>query len=174
MKRNRIHLISIDPGFNGTGFVYWWGKDAPFMGHVATPPRNPDKFVTSDLDIGRAHWIAETCFDYIGMLRVEHVIIELPEFQAGAGRQMGWKTGDLQKLTMLVGVLAEHAVSQLDAHVMLATPSEWKGQLPKDVVQRRLTSHFGLALMRDLEIQTHAWDALGIGAWAYNARGELR
>lgn len=94
----------------------------------------------------------------------EQVVIEMPEFQSGAGRQMGWKTGDLQKLTLLVGILAATAARAL-ANVQLVTPSQWKGQLPKDVVQRRLETHYGSKLNK-LNIQTHAWDALGIGAWA--------
>lgn len=172
MKRG-IHLVSIDPGFNGTGYVYWKGKDMPFLANVSTPPRNPDRFIKSDLDIGRAHWIAEAIFHH-GLSPVHHVVIELPEFQAGAGRQMGWKTGDLQKLTMLVGVLAEYAVVKEGANVMFATPSEWKGQCPKDVMQHRLQEYFGKMRTQELGVTTHAWDALGLGAWAYNARKELK
>lgn len=78
---------------------------------------------------------------------------------------MGWKTGSLQKLVFLVGVIAGYLPE--DWRIILVTPSGWKGQLPKDVVIRRMTARYGTAVVKTLNVKTHAWDALGIGEWAW-------
>jgi hypothetical protein len=163
-RRTRFTLISIDPGYNGTGVVYW-GAGVPVTAEVFRPPRAPKHFVASHTDVARAYWLAEAVFSPVGLYPT--VVIEMPEFQAGAVRQMGWKTGDLQRLTLLVGILSGYAVATRGAMVELVTPSGWKGQLPKDAVERRMTAHYGPEVIASLGVHTHAWDALGIGAWAH-------
>jgi len=74
---------------------------------------------------------------------------------------MGWQTGDLQKLTFLVGVLAGYFQSAVSFTPV--TPNEWKGQLPKSVVIRRLQKRFGPGATQDWE--KDGWDAVGIGLW---------
>jgi len=69
--------------------------------------------------------------------------------------------GDLIKLSILVGVMAGRISEQRsDSTVHLTTPQEWKGQLGKDVVIRRLSAQLGTVF------DNHAADAVGMGmAW---------
>jgi hypothetical protein len=92
------------------------------------------------------------------------VTCEFPEYQTGASRSMGWMRGDLQKLTYLVGVLSRMSHDQ--GAVFEPVPvSQWKGQLPKDIVIDRIQQALGTRACTKLGITTHAWDATGIGLW---------
>jgi len=91
------------------------------------------------------------------------VVCEFPQYQESAGRSMGWRTGDLQRLTFLTGVFAARLHP---AEFYPVVPSQWKGQLPKSIVEDRIRTRLGAAVCRRLKIRTHAWDAVGIGLWA--------
>lgn len=160
------YAVSVDPGLSGTGVVYW-RKGFPHTSQVLLPPqyitRNDVKPGEDDV-VARARWLASMIVMSAGF-EPYTMIVEFPEFQAGATRQMGWKTGSLQRLTFLVGVM----VGYLPANwrIIMPTPSQWKGQLPKDVVQRRMIAKYGKQKCDALRVRTHAWDALGIGEWAW-------
>jgi hypothetical protein len=83
------------------------------------------------------------------------------EMHQSARAQMMWKSGDLQHTLVFIGMVAYHCEG-----IVLVKPSEWKGQLPKSVVERRLRVTLGNSVCRDLGIESHAWDAIGIGLWA--------
>jgi hypothetical protein len=87
------------------------------------------------------------------------VVSEYPAYFGGQSVR-GWATGDLQKLTFLVGVLCGHFAESEFTEV---TPGNWKGQLPKSVVIRRLQKRFGPGATQEWE--KDAWDAVGIGLW---------
>lgn len=74
------------------------------------------------------------------------------------------QAGSVYKLAFLVGYIA-HAFD-FECEVIVTTPMEWKGQLPKDVIQRRVISRLGAAKCIGLNIRSHAWDAVGLGLWA--------
>ena len=96
-----------------------------------------------------------------------YAVIEEMEHWGGASAKsaMTWAKGDMQKVTVLTGWLA-HAFHARNSTVVLVPPSEWKGQLPKDVVQYRVEKRMGKALVKQLGPKSHAWDALGIGYYA--------
>lgn len=151
--------------------IYWDDAGRPIKARVYVPPRNVERppFTKPGEDdvVARARWLASIIKSDSGFAEWVNVtaVIEFPEFQAGAARQMGWKTGSLQRLTFLVGVMAGYLPE--DWRIILVSPSGWKGQLPKDVVERRMTRHYGAAVCAALNVKTHAWDALGIGEWAW-------
>jgi len=172
-KKVISYLISIDPGLSGTGVVHW-RNGVPILARVMKPimrdVRQQIKDGEQDL-IPRARDLARNfILEAGGFQQVKTtVVIEFPEYQASADRAMGWKTGSLQRLTMFIGVLI--GMMPPPWRVILVTPSGWKGQLPKDVVQRRMTAVYGADTVKRLGVVTHAWDAMGIGHWAMT-RGE--
>jgi hypothetical protein len=110
----------------------------------------------------RALWIARALEAELvpGLrLNVNHVDL-VSEYPAWHGQVLGWSAGDLQKLVFLVGVLAGyfHAAASFTP----VTPGEWKGQLPKSVVTRRLEKRFG---KHTKGWEKDVWDAVGIGLW---------
>jgi len=152
-------VLAIDPGINGTGYALWEkqpkGKTLrPVPSEVGVLRKRFDSYVTT------ANWIADQLEGY-GTANLI-VTCEFPEFQTSASRSMGWMRGDLQKLTYLVGVLGRTFRGGSFEPVPV---SQWKGQLPKDVVTRRIVQELGTADCERLGIKTHAWDAVGIGLW---------
>lgn len=172
MKR----LLAVDPGLNGTGWAMWdasVNKDRPVRTGVIMPPRNATLGVRMQVILEHLNVAAEeririprTDDESIADAWYTHLVVEMPAFQSGATRSMGWQTGDLQKLTLLVGYLVHDHWSR----VTLITPAQWKGQLPKAVVQRRIEKRLGPKACDRLGIKTHAWDAVGIGM---HIRGEM-
>lgn len=152
-------LVAIDPGLQGTGIAKWVEGDLLRTLVLNTPSKLRDAEWHQ-----RANDMAEQVLEFTGGSGDDvKVVCEMPEFFAGAGKMMGWKTGDLQRLTYLVGLFAgrlhPRAFEPVPVHV-------WKGQLPKRVVQERIEGRLGHDLCRALAIETHAWDAVGIGLWA--------
>lgn len=155
-------MLAIDPGLNSMGWAYWNTNRIANKGTTVLPTRVGLLKAPRKLDLApRALWLARTLQDELEVLWPSgygHDII--CEYPAWHGQQMGWAAGDLQKLVFLVGVLAGYFSS---SNFTPVTPGEWKGQLPKSVVIRRLIKRFGPARTADWE--KDVWDAVGIGLW---------
>jgi hypothetical protein len=93
-----------------------------------------------------------------------HLVVEMPHYQESAVGSFAWKTGDLQKLVLLVGFL----VADNWGAVTLVNPREWKGQLPKAVVEERIRKRLGTKACAGFK--KDIWDAVGIGLWALTGR----
>lgn len=155
-------ILSIDPGLTGTGWAAW---EPPF--------RRPSAIGVIKIRNKDEWWIrCQQVADEIATMcdRQSWVVAEFTEYHAAVTSSMGWKTGDLQRLTFLCGVIAGRVYPTRFTPV---TASGWKGQLPKDVAAARVQKLIGRKACRRLglpEIQrrsdTHAWDAVGIGLWA--------
>lgn len=115
--------------------------------------------------VDRAWRIADTLLADLrsDLTAMDHIVCEFPNFQESAKRSMGWRTGDLQKLTFLVGVLAQAC---RPAQFTPVTPVQWKGQLPKHLTVKRVTTALGPDVCAAIGLKSHAWDAAGIGLWA--------
>lgn len=158
-------LLAIDPGLQGTGLAFWSAnKTRPSWVKVIRPNRPGLASVYTWID--RARSLAEQ----IGAIELDmiiatgkevRIVCELMEMHQSARAQMMWKTGDLQRTLVLIGMIA-----RTDRSVELVKPSEWKGQLSKAIVERRLREKIGNKACDRLGIESHAWDAVGIGLWA--------
>jgi len=154
LEKNR--LLAIDPGLNSMGWAYWNRLPNVLPTEVGLL-HAPRKMSLTE----RALWLAWRLDEYLDLCRGAgiHVVCEYPAYH-GPTAMRGWVTGDLQKLTFLVGVLAGYFESSEFEPV---TPNTWKGQLPKDVVIRRLQKKFGPGATQEWE--KDVWDAVGIGLW---------
>jgi hypothetical protein len=99
----------------------------------------------------------------LDILKPKIVYSEFPQFYQDPGGEMCAARGDLQKLTFSVGVLAECCFNRNIDFVPILV-SEWKGQLPKKIVNERILQILGPVACR--EFDTHIWDAVGIGLFA--------
>ncbi|TXH19723.1 MAG: hypothetical protein E6R03_00140 [Hyphomicrobiaceae bacterium] len=153
------NVVAVDPGLNFCGVAWFMdGGTVPTRVEVVKPTRGKD--------LGhRMAQVAEAVGSK-GANFSDHLVIEMPAFQSGATREMGWKTGDLQKLTLLVGYLCAHDWGR----VTLVTPFEWKGQLPKTVVMERIKRRLGAGECLRLGIERDGWDAVGIGLYALTGK----
>lgn len=72
------------------------------------------------------------------------------------------RRGDLVKLVMVVGSIVG-ILSTGCYEIILIPVNRWKGQLPKDVVNKRVERFYGSNNCKGFK--THAWDAVGIGLY---------
>ena len=129
-----MQLLSIDPGTHYTGYALWEQSmntlDLHYYGLI--------KAGQSDSWKCRAHIILQMS-EGVGHV-VKDTIIEFPEFQAGGRGMSSSRGGDTLKLAYLCGLLASRCAHR----VKLVTPSEWKGQLSKEMTFARMKKHFPL------------------------------
>ena len=94
---------------------------------------------------------------------VMRVVCELPTFFESAGGLMVASQNDLVKLAYQVGVYGGIAYRN---HVAFEPVPvwKWKGQLPKEVVNRRIVRTLGVEACKDFKADV--WDSVGIGLWA--------
>jgi len=158
-------LLAIDPGLQGTGLAFWYDQQclAPDWVRVVRNHgvKNKDWVV-------RAHRLVEEVLSTLSEeVRVNSVACELMEMHGSARAQMMWKAGDFQRTLVFIGMLVGRLRHEmLTQEFKLVKPSEWKGQMPKSVAERRIRKKLGDKVCRRLKIQSHAWDAVGIGLWA--------
>lgn len=158
-----MKLFAIDPGIESTGWARW---------------DRPRERLTPD-DVGmikgtgtedwhkRALNNADTLKEIFDELYGYHnVHCEMPIFFASAGGHAAAQTGSLQKLCFQVGAYGRVA----SARGFNFTPvlvRDWKGQLPKEVVNSRIKRILGPSVCSAFE--EDIWDAVGIGLWAQGA-----
>jgi hypothetical protein len=183
LYRKTTALLAVDPGINGTGWALWKslprdGKPTTAPDHVGVLQKRHGSYVetanwiTDELYVvtGIARWMCavhRSCVCGCGPQPSIRVTCEFPEFQTSASRSMGWMRGDLQKLTYLVGCIGHMTymlTTKNTGSMFEPVPvSQWKGQLPKAVVESRIRDSLGATACNRLGIKTHAWDAVGIG-----------
>ncbi len=178
-------ILSIDPG-QSIGYALWHevpDEDSPVLhtsgkiGSKANAMIKAQKLESPDL-IWRAHSLSlldqferlifsleERTYD---MTNIDHVYIEQPLFIGGAvGRAVASK-GDLVKLTLVAGAIwGVINCARPNAQVHWVPVEEWKGQLKKDTVIKRLKRVCGWEGIGYDNVKTdHEWDAIGIGLHA--------
>lgn len=94
------------------------------------------------------------------------VVIEMPQMMTNI-KGIAAQAGSVYKLAVLCGYLAR---AMEPARITLVTPLEWKGQLPKSIVQQRVERAIGIRKCRELNVRSHAWDAAGLGLWKIEER----
>jgi len=180
------YVVGIDPAFGGTGL-------ALFQEGILTSVelfRKKGKQPFED----RANWLAVNVRDWLRgeFFRSDRpsfkkvgpplIMCEIPSYQATPSRSMGWKKGDLQKLTYLVGVIGYacthgfwarfrdqgdglvKTTSQPDPCYRTVTPAGWKGQLSKEIVIHRIKKRLP-NVVEHFNPKLDIWDAIGIGLW---------
>ena len=156
-------VYAIDPGINGTGWAFWEGDRRrpqavgviPAVRHAADDP-----LANVCRQVARS---VKTVIALSGGLdKGVHVYIEMPMMMTNAAGIAAQK-GAVYKLTFLVGYISciVHPCAVFEVQ-----PRQWKGQLPKSIVEDRIRTTLGSRVCKQLNIRTHAWDAVGLGLWA--------
>jgi hypothetical protein len=153
-KRNKINpYLAVDPGLNGTGWTVFKSEHDPvFKGNGVI-------FEHANVDWEkRAMLITKKLLTIANSWEVNRVYIEYPAYFESAGGQMVARKGDLLKLTFLVGCIFGHFYP---VPVVLVPVHTWKGQLPKEIVKRRIKQILGETKCKSLK--SHDFDSTGIG-----------
>lgn len=157
-----MQTVTVDPGLLGTGYAVWGSVDAPLHSGVLKVPSGLSK---------KLYW-TDRCFflaDKFRTLLLEltvpysEIYIEYPKFFQSATGLASAGSGDVFKLTFLVGVLAQ-TVRENDRIFKELPVNIWKGNLPKEVIIGRIKQRLGV------EYGNHVADAVGMGLFL---RGEL-
>lgn len=152
-------VLFLDPGLTGTGWAYF--------GQINTKARTFVAPLDSGVNIPKQsrQWegrVDTLCAWFAGLCVSTHpslVVLEFPELWINSAVSFSSATrGDLFKLTYLIGGLGEVARRASNNLPILVSPRDWKGQLPKDVVIRRIKRRFP-----NLKLDNHEADAVGMG-----------
>lgn len=154
------YTLGVDPGLNGTGWALLYNES----GETVLHSHGIFFHGITDSLVRRSMHYSEDLQNTLKqfMDKVNEVCIEYPAYFDTTSGNMIAKRGDLTKLTFLVGVLTK-TVQSLKIKVTLVPVNTWKGQLPKEVVKRRILKKLGENQCRNLK--SHDWDAVGLGLY---------
>ena len=96
----------------------------------------------------------------------KHIIIEYPELHAGMMALAARESGAIFKLSFLCGGM--YSMFNETSSIEIVKPSTWKGQLPKEVVRKRLYKIYPEIKNKDLD--HNIVDAIGIGYYTIKNR----
>lgn len=169
-------VVAVDIGLTGIGFARWnmvapgsaASLVAPDMAGVIELPRAREgdpwdvraTAIFTEYVVGP--W-AGSNGGFGGPPKVQ--VIEWPEYRGGdavgiaaAGEE------SLGKLYFMAG-MHKRLADTVGTRTVLAPVREWKGQLPKRVVAKRIARAVGTEDGRGVAFDSHAWDAVGVGLW---------
>lgn len=155
MVKKKERLISIDPSINNVGIAIWELPNILMMYQLLHP-----KVGERGNEYDKSLSILMQLKEWVRTYAVNRMILEVPAHWAVAGFEAR-ETGSIAKLMLVVGLIYS-LKPQLD-ELKIVKPHEWKGQLPKDVMQNRLREDY-LAINVDLAtLNPNVVDAIGIG-----------
>jgi hypothetical protein len=160
-----LRLLAVDPGIRGCGAALFEDRELVKAGYVKNGVKegdNPKAILSMALEL--MNWIGDwwkAPFYY--KPGEQELVIEWPQvYRAGKLK------GDPNDLLPLAGIgCALGAYLELHGATVRYLPREWKGQLPKDVVQRRVIERLSLEEVANIELagaRSHnIYDAVGLG-----------
>lgn len=161
-KQLRIPLVTIDPGLSGTGVALFTAKGHLSDWIVLTTHKSEKRLPWWIRAFNLADDVEQVLSTVWKMEESFEVVSEFPmkmESMAGIAAQK-YSTARLAFLVGATGMLL--TASFPGTKFSVVTPQEWKGQLPKKIVEHRIRQRLGSAVTG---VQSHAWDAIGIGLW---------
>lgn len=162
-------ILSIDPGIDGTGIAVWnedpdWRTSLSSVKVWSRP--SVEGWVSKCIEL------SDLYYNLHESVQPVRIYCEWPAYhQTGVG-QAATAKGDIHKLSFLIGMFARE-VADVGGEFILVPVAEWKGQLPKQVVQRRIEKAYaGTGVLEGLKLKKldHSWDAIGIGMYAKGFR----
>lgn len=144
-------VLTVDPGFGGTGWAYWLGNDQPIFGVIKE--RSKYKKAADELRLCLLFGEFDTLLKHY---EPKLVVLESMQLWSSLQSYASASKGDLFLLQTLVGGYC--AISDNNRITFqLLTPMQWKGQLSKEALRSRI------ALINNASYPDHAEDAVGIG-----------
>ena len=150
--------ICVDPGIVGTGYAVFNQLDlTPTHFGVLVAKGNGAEWME------RVRGIATQFSQILKRHKPGQVILEFQELYPGATSMTSGFRGDLFKLSLATGAMCCVSWEYTGQTPILKRPREWKGQLPKDIVELRVKKHYEKAGLAFPHIPNHAMDAVGMG-----------
>ncbi len=162
--------VAIDPGKHACGVAVfeggklqraWFVETHPIPGIEELPSRLMSRAVESALSVCECQLPCEC-------LEIESTVIEVPVFYDTKHRK--GSQVDLAVLHQVAGALVVELPSD---HFELIEPWQWKGQVPKKIMNDRTKAELtdeerALVELPSAKSKHHnVWDAVGIGLWKW-------
>ena len=182
------HVLSIDPGRN-TGwciFKEFKGQHQYRASGVVRSQESDWASVAKDVAFQVAFITGDSSFGLTSPSRATQIVIEMAEMFNTSASYASIRRGNLLDLIYLTGVICGALQRVMSSPPILVKPMEWKGQLPKSTVIKRLQDFIGYADVGRMmfgrhwpesawipqtgmgsipRIRDHEADAIGIGLW---------
>ncbi len=153
------YIISIDPSINFCGYAIHKNKELINYGLLRSLTKHKDFIEKSIYMVDKIKDLITS----IQSLKNNLIIVtEIPQYWGVAG-YMARESGAIYKLMFLCGMIVS-----LKKNVVTLTPNDWKGQLPKDVVNNRLREIY--TNINIAKINHNIVDAIGIGYYYINKK----
>ena len=143
-------LLSIDPGVHHHGCALW--EDGELTAAWMTEKDTPD--------------IIGEISSYIPVQLLDLVVVEFMQIYGSTGVAKG---NDLLSVNYEAGILVGQLYQELGVASQIYKPREWKGQVPKGVMVKRIIRTLTVEERQRVELPTAAskqhnvWDGVGIG-----------
>lgn len=176
MKDKTIDVnLTIDPGLNGTGIAIWdinlW--ENPKHGIFINPPIKVFSFYEKHFNeyiricnyLLKINGILSTYFYKSLRLNVKNIYIEEPSFFDSEKGRVTARSDSLRKLCHFVGFMHGYFLNIFPKSSVKFIPIiNWKGQAPKEVIQKRIIKLLGEEHCKQYK-NSHVFDAVGIGLY---------
>lgn len=150
------HFIAVDPGITGTGWAVFDNLgDYPIACGVMNKSAKDGDW------IGTLHRFVAEMSGVLDKYECSKMVCELPQHFDSALGQAAAVSGDIVKLSCVVGAYAT-IIWQAKGVFSPVKVNDWKGQIPKDVTIKRINKLLPNLLDR-VQPKSHDWDAIGIG-----------
>lgn len=155
MEKEKDRLISIDPSINNVGIAIWQLPNTLIMYQLLHP-----KIDKRGNEYDKSLSILDQIKAWVKAYTVNRMILEVPAHWAVAGFEAR-ETGSIAKLMLVVGMIysMRHDLDELK----IVKPAEWKGQLPKEVMENRLRKDYASIGVDLAKLNPNVVDAIGIG-----------
>lgn len=153
--KKKERLISIDPSINNVGVAIWELPNTLLMYKLVHP-----KVGCRNNEYDKGYSVLLQIKEWIQTYAINRMILEVPAHWAVGGFEAR-ETGSIAKLCLVVGLI--YSLRDSLEELKIVKPHEWKGQLPKEVMENRLRDDY-LAIDVDLsQLNANIVDAIGIG-----------
>lgn len=158
-------LATIDPGLRNCGVAVW--QTNPWSLVEASLVKGSAKAVGPEAWLQMGNAVAE----YLTSWPIANVLVEFP--QVYARTKSRGDPNDLLQIAAIVGIIATKIKT-----IEITRPYEWKGQIPKKVMQKRLENRLSLAEKARIKecpmsLRHNIWDAVGLGLCKFDRLSKL-
>jgi len=163
---NIRYVIAIDPSINNVGCAIFKKSNKELFAKMII---HPSKFVKKGSYLEKARDVCSQIVSIMGdysefrtPFNDIQLVTEIPQ-HFGVGGYLARESGSILKLTFIAGM-----IYNITDNVVSYEPNQWKGQLPKDVVARRLQKLYPKEELFDSKtkkfiLDHNIVDAIGIG-----------
>lgn len=165
VKKKKDILLSCDPSINNLGMAIWDISTKKLLLWKLVHPKPDCRYNEYVKSISMCDQLREWAKAYA----VNNILMEVPEHWAVGGFEAR-ETGSIAKLCFVCGLLYGMRYEEKIENFELVIPRGWKGQLPKEVVAKRLQNEYLQKYDIDLsgeargtKLNENVMDAIGIG-----------